>query len=134
MAYTWTNGEIITADKLNEMCKEPLVLKAEDLVQTEVYIRNNTGEDTLVPLKTTGYAVVDDLNKYANIYYVNTGVFNEPVPYAKFSTSVLNPNDFSADGEKCTIKVAETIILGDVGKFTILVIDDPTILADVTGR
>lgn len=135
MSHTWVDGEVITAEKLNGMYKEPLVINTEDLVQTEVYIKNNTSEDTLVPLKTTGYVVIDDLNKYANnIIYISNGFFNAPVTYAKFLTSVLNPNDFSAGGEKCTIEVAEAIILRVDGGSTILVIDDPTILADTTGR
>lgn len=120
MSYTWVDGEVITAEKLNEISKEPLILKEEDAIEGKVWYTRDTGEEGYI--WRTYYN--KDLSKYINLYYLKSTT-GEMEILSHYRIIKAYPYDTSlvSKEEKCIIK--ETKIL-DFYDDELYVIDDTT--------
>lgn len=131
MSHTWVDGEVITAEKLNGMCKEPLVIKSDEIEEGEIYYTYDNGEMD----NYSGKYIVKDISKYLNIYCIEEEVFTSSrvtflTVYEKFIVYPYNISEVKKD-HKCIIKET-TIISLDFNGNNLYIISDPTAIANGT--
>lgn len=127
MSYTWVDGEVITAEKLNEISKEPLFLKEEDAIEGKVCYTTDTGEEGYI----WGSYYNKDLSKYMDLYYFKSTTGEIGIlPNYRLKKAYPCDTSLVAKDEKCIIK--ETKILEFYGNYELYIVDDTTAIADGT--
>lgn len=133
MSYTWVDGEVITAEKLNETQK-PTIVNFDDCINDSIVFIVNETQDAIVH-----YVIVDDLNTYLNSYnfYIKDIDDNVdrliPAAYSKINISSIDPSQVTSDS-KCIIKnINGVILINTLTNSRILIIDDQTAIVNGTG-
>lgn len=112
MSHTWVDGEVITAEKLNEISKEPLVIDATiegDNIFHNVYCK--FGYDGQVEELTMPTVMICDYDEYLNVYFIKpAGIYSYICSY---NIGTIEPADISnhSANDLCIVKEVEALML-----------------------